>query len=399
MIEQPLKDFVESIVDANGPYKELNGKPIIAAAYAALQAANQSPKASFRSALSPAGEDAVKAAERVADALGWLVSCAYNYRHNTAASADVQSFDKALAAATKAMNEDSPKLRAALKATPPAIPDARLREAALGDAIVAVPCADYFPDTLDGWRDYKSKLNAWWKKHGDLTVTEAALSMPAPAGTDARLREAGERVVKAWAAWLNFEKTHDGAKRHRELYDSVDALDVALSTKADAIPAQGEAWLRLQRMVGSAAHDLDGSGHSGTARRLEAAFAALSPSAATETACPHGCVDGKVLMAPKSGDNYERPCPIHGKPTETAEPLCAKCGKPESHGLHTETSDQRMGYVVGHAFVPKEAEPLCAQCKLPEGAAIHSGIVPERPGNPALGHAFVKGSEKGEDGQ
>ena len=338
MIEQPLKDFVESIVDANGPYKELNGKPIIAAAYAALQAANQSPKASFRSALSPAGEDAVKAAERVADALGWLVSCAYNYRHNTAASADVQSFDKALAAATKAMNEDSPKLRAALKATPPAIPDARLREA-------------------------------------------------------------GERVVKAWAAWLNFEKTHDGAKRHRELYDSVDALDVALSTKADAIPAQGEAWLRLQRMVGSAAHDLDGSGHSGTARRLEAAFAALSPSAATETACPHGCVDGKVLMAPKSGDNYERPCPIHGKPTETAEPLCAKCGKPESHGLHTETSDQRMGYVVGHAFVPKEAEPLCAQCKLPEGAAIHSGIVPERPGNPALGHAFVKGSEKGEDGQ
>jgi len=35
-----LRDFIESITDATGPYPELNGKPIIRAAYKALQELN-----------------------------------------------------------------------------------------------------------------------------------------------------------------------------------------------------------------------------------------------------------------------------------------------------------------------------------------------------------------------
>ena len=32
-----LRDFIESITDATGPYPELNGKPIVSAAYKSLQ--------------------------------------------------------------------------------------------------------------------------------------------------------------------------------------------------------------------------------------------------------------------------------------------------------------------------------------------------------------------------
>lgn len=54
-----------------------------------------------------------------------------------------------------------------------------------------------------------------------------------------------------------------------------------------------------------------------TIHQLKAANASLAAAlAAAPKPCEHGCVDGKVLITPARGNNYEAPCPIHGTKPE-----------------------------------------------------------------------------------